>query len=155
MMEKKIDDALYSWTLSRAKRYCKDVQDAEDLANETLYKALLHKDIFDNEKSLKSWLVAIMQNTYIKIYHHNMLVQFYSISYDSPSSFKASDTLDIHDVISVIRKCAIRSRSVECVLYHAKGYSYNEISEIMNIPKGTVMSRISYARKLIKEELCK
>ena len=57
------------------------------------------------------------------------------------------------DLVSTIQRCAKKSRCIDSVMYYASGYSYDEISEILNIPVGTVRSRISSGRKMIWHEL--
>ena len=57
------------------------------------------------------------------------------------------------DLVSTIQRCAKKSRCIDSVMYYASGYSYDEISEILNIPVGTVRSRISSARKFILQEI--
>jgi len=58
-----------------------------------------------------------------------------------------------NDIISVIRKCSQKSRCIDSVIYCAKGYTYDEISDFLHIPIGTVKSRISSGRKMIIQEL--
>lgn len=54
---------------------------------------------------------------------------------------------------TTIRECARKSVAIECVILYAKGYNYDEISKMLRIPKGTVMSRISNGRKMLREAL--
>ena len=56
------------------------------------------------------------------------------------------------DLVSIIQRCAKKSRCIDSVMYYASGYSYDEISEILNIPVGTVRSRISSGRKMLLQE---
>ena len=57
------------------------------------------------------------------------------------------------DLVSTIQRCAKKSRCIDSVMYYAEGYSYEEISEILNIPVGTVRSRISSGRKFLLQEI--
>ena len=54
---------LYPWIVKVARKYCWSIQDAEDLANDTVYKALLNKDKFESGRPLKPWCEVIMQPT--------------------------------------------------------------------------------------------
>ena len=147
---------IYPWILQVARRYCRSIQDAEDLAGETIFKMLQNRDKFDNSKPIKPWCITIMQNTFITLYNRSVLVHF--TSYDEvaecrSSSYSAYSLAIFHDTLSAIHRCASHSCCMECVIYYAKGYSYDEISELIGIPIGTVRSRISFGRKMMHKEL--
>lgn len=147
--------AIYPWIVRVARKYCWSTQDAEDLANDTVYKALLNKDKFEIGKPLKPWCEVIMQNTYITSYNRKSIIRF--VDYDDVcqvvSLRLASERTLFHEILSVIRRCAFKSCCIECVLLYAKGYSYDEISQLLNIPTTTVRSRISFGRELLRREL--
>lgn len=142
------------WIYSRALRYCHG-EDAKDLAEETICKILSSRERYDESKPFKPWCEIIMRNTYITQYNRYSLVSYsdYESAGESASCSHASDFVDMHTVLSVIRRCASRSNSIECVIYYAKGYSYDEIASRLNIPVGTVRSRISNGREMIRREL--
>lgn len=146
---------LYSWLFKIAKKYCSSISDAEDLVGDTVYKVLCNKDKFEDGRALKPWCEVIMLNTYITGYNRRSLVEFVrcdSIG-DILSCHFASDRIIVHDILASIKRCYRKSCSMECVIYNAKGYSYEEISMILNIPVGTVRSRISIGRELLKKEM--
>lgn len=142
------------WIYSRALRYCHG-EDAKDLAEETICKILSSRERYDESKPFKPWCETIMRNTYITQYNRYSLFSYsdYDSVKDSVSYSHANDSADIHAMLSVIRRCASRSSSIECVIYYAKGYSYDEIADRLNIPVGTVRSRISNGREMIRREL--
>lgn len=147
--------SLYSWIRRQAYRYCSNEFDIDDLTSETIYKILKNKDKFDNKRDLKPWILSIMQNTYITDYNHRRCVPFVEVddniltySYCEPQSL-----ISMRNIISIVRKYARQSCCIESVLLYAKGYNYDEISHILDIPIGTVRSRISSGRKLLKEAL--
>lgn len=146
---------IYPWILQTARKYCRSLQDAEDLAGETVMKMLLNRDKFDSSKPIKPWCIAVMQNTFITLYNRSALVHF--TSYDEvveySSSYCAHSAIIVHDVLSAIHRCANRSCCMECVIYYAKGYSYNEISTLMGVSVDIVKSRISFGRKIIRKEI--
>lgn len=152
--EKEVSE-IYPWILCVARRFCRSMQDAEDLAGDTVYKMLINRDKFDVSKPLKPWCLAVMQNTYITQYNRNSLIHF--IGYDSAvedvSSDYASNLAMFNDVVSAIRRCARKSCCMDSLIYCAQGYSYDEISELLNVPTGTVRSRISFGRKMLYQEL--
>ena len=96
-----------------------------------------------------------MQNTYITQYNRNSLIHFigYDSAVENASSDYASNLAMFNDVLSAIRRCAQKSCCMDSLIYCAQGYSYDEISELLNVPTGTVRSRISFGRKMLYQEL--
>lgn len=146
---------IYPWIQRMARKFCKSIQDAEDLAGDTIYRILVNKNKFDSSKALKPWCLAVMQNIFITSYNRNALVQFtgYDSILEENSPNKASDMAMFNDILSAIRRCAQKSKCMDCLVYCAKGFSYDEISDILHVPVGTVGSRISFGRKLLSKEL--
>lgn len=62
--EKELSE-IYPWILKVARKFCCSMQDAEDLAGDTVYKLLVNRDKFDCSKPLQPWCLIIMRNTYI------------------------------------------------------------------------------------------
>lgn len=147
--------AIYPWILRIARNYCCSIQEAEDLAGDTIYKVLSNKNRFETGRPLKPWCEVIMINTFITSYNRKSLVRFvdYEQAIEHPSYTNTSDTLSFKELVTIIRKCASKSCNIECVIYYAKGYSYDEISEILHIPVGTVRSRIFWGRKILSQEI--
>ncbi len=73
--------------------------------------------------------------------------------YTYASPYLADQEMAISHILSIVRECARKSVAIECVILYAKGYNYDEISKMLGIPKGTVMSRISNGRKMLREAL--
>lgn len=146
---------IYPWILQIARKYRLSTQDTEDLVGETVYKMLLNRDKFNHVKSLKPWCLTVMQNTFITEYNRKSLIHFvsYNTTIESSSFCSASDLASFNDVIATIHRCSQKTRCMDCLIYYAQGYSYDEISEFLNIPVGTVRSRISHGRKLLYQEL--
>lgn len=146
---------IYPWLLGIARKYCQSFEEAEDLAGDTVYKALSNKERFEDGRSLKPWCEVIMLNTYKTNYNRKSIVRFVSYEqvYDFISAKQAYDGVLFKDILSVIRRCAAKSCCIECVIYYAKGYSYDEISTMLHIPISTVRSRISLGRKILSREL--
>ena len=144
-----------TWLHRKAKLFCPNDFDAEDLAGETIEKILRSHAIFDSRKDFRPWALTIMRNIFITLYNRRKCVPFTGMNedYSYTSSLTADQRLEISLILSKIRKCARQSVAIECVILYAKGYSYDEISKMRGIPKGTVMSRISNGRKILRETL--
>ena len=140
----------YQWILGMARKYCRNIMDAEDLAEETIYKILSNKRKFDSSKSFRPWCSVIMLNTYITAYNHDLLIRFDSEEKaDYVHSYFDAENETLKN--ELYEKCRCKSCSVDCAVMYAEGYSYEEIAKKMNIPAGTVRSRISYAREMIRK----
>jgi len=134
--------------------------DAEDLVQETLLKALKYSDKFIYESSLKAWTYTIMKNTFINDYRRmlrqnsicnqkeqeSFLNYIHASDSDKPDSVYASKELE-----KTIRK--LDSKVKLPFKMHHEGFKYNEIAKTLDINLGTVKSRIFFARKKLMEQL--
>ena len=158
-------DQLYGGAL----RMTRNPQDAEDLVQETYLKAYNAFDNFKPGTNLKAWLYRIMTNTYINNYRKMKRrpletsaedvtdSQLYtSSSHDSTGlesaeveALKMMPNSRISDALNALNE------DYRMVVYYAdvEGLAYKEIAEVMEIPLGTVMSRLHRGRKQLREML--
>lgn len=139
----------------------RDADDANDLVQETLLKALVNKEKFTAGTNLKGWLYTIMRNTFINNY--NKVTKRNSTFDCSDSRFvinhdesmitqnKAGATFVMNDINAAIADLCEEHR-IPFMMYFG-GYKYLEIAELLKIPIGTVKNRIHLARKELKEML--
>lgn len=141
-------------------RMCGDAQVAEDAAQETFMRAWSHPDSFraDRETSLRAWLYRIALNAAT-----DMLRKERRILPGDVDDFHLTDPMPGPEglflqgertalVQQAIQSLPDASRAV-LVLKEYEGLSYREIADALDIPIGTVMSRLNYARRLLKEKL--
>ncbi|MBQ3416911.1 MAG: sigma-70 family RNA polymerase sigma factor [Ruminococcus sp.] len=134
-------------------------EDAEDLFQTTWEKAIRNIRRYDAEKPFEKWLFAICVNTYrdkVRRYERGKIWKFPSaeeqekVIISIPSEEKDADT-------SIVLKDAVKKLTPPLreaiVLYYYRGYSVLELAELLNIPEGTVKSRLSTARKQLRKEL--
>lgn len=143
---------VYEWVKKLARRYCDNIQDAEDLASDTMLK--LAQSEYDESKAIKPYCKAIMQNTYITQYNRRASIPFVpmdEIVIEPIAYCNSSSSLKIREILSVIHRSSQLSCCIKSVVMYAKGYSYAEISHKLGIPVGTVKSRISTGRELLKK----
>ena len=160
-------DSLYN----TAYRMTRSSEDAEDLVQETFFKAYKYYDKFEEGTNLKAWLFKILKNTFINNYRKKKLeprsVDFAEIE-DSferivrrDSSQPGSDpetefftgVMD-DDVRKSLESLPYDYRMV-VILADLEDFSYKEIAEILDCPVGTVMSRLYRGRKLLEKALLK
>lgn len=143
------------WIRHKAKTYCKDEIQAEDLASETIIKCLYNAGRFDTGKQLKPWIQTIMANTFKTDYNRRKCISF--VNYDLTDSFRCPHTADertlLKDLIDAIGRLEKRSLCIQSVLLYIDGYNYSEIARKSGIPIGTVKSRIATGRKILRESL--
>jgi len=164
-------DALpYSSQLySAALRMTRNPADAEDIVQETFLKAYRAFDSFEEGTNLRAWLYRILTNTYINRYRQNQrrpsetelgelqdLYLYRRLGEPSGAAHSAErevlDQLVDDDIIEAIESLPENFR-MPVVLADIDGFSYKEIAEILDIPMGTVMSRLHRGRKALQRKL--
>jgi len=154
---------------SAALRMTRNPADAEDVVQETFLKAYRAYDSFTEGTNLKAWLYRILTNTYINKYRKAQrrpnevelgelqdLYLYKRMGESSGATESAESTaLDMfvdEDIIDAIESLPENFRLP--VLYaDVDGFSYKEIAEILDIPIGTVMSRLHRGRKALQRKL--
>ncbi len=137
-----------------------DGEDADDLVQDTLLKAITYFDKFREGTNLKGWLYTIMKNTFINNYRRLVKVNALVTQSDEISSshlvFSASANLGETNFVLADIKNALMALTddykVPFTMYF-EGYKYHEIANYLQIPIGTVKTRIHVARKLLKSRL--
>ncbi|HRO42927.1 MAG TPA: RNA polymerase sigma factor [Flavipsychrobacter sp.] len=133
----------------------KDHEDAKDLFQETMLRALLNKEKYQFGTNLKAWLYTIMRNIFINNYRRNK--KFSKIENETASDYFINESGRINNNGWQNLRIAEIKNAVENLpgvfrmsfeLYYS-GYKYQEISELLNEPLGTVKSRIHFARKML------
>ena len=149
-------DFLHQLAMKLTKRH----DDAQDLIQDTYFKALKNKDKFATGTNLKGWLYTIMKNTFINNYRRkkqqNTFVdetesQFFLNSKEASRTTLTDANVDNDYIMEQIN--SIEPHYTEAFFMHYEGYKYEEIAEHFNIPLGTVKSRIFLARKKMMDKL--
>lgn len=144
-----------------------DEDDANDLVQETYMKAHRFIDRYIQGTNAKAWLFKILKNAYINHYRKRSKqptrVDFEDIvSYHDSDDTKIAGYLDLREelfdsmmgdeVTIAINALPIDFRTV-VLLCDIEGFTYEEISKIIDVPIGTVRSRLFRARNMLKEKL--
>lgn|SRR5574341_1405364 len=139
-------------------RMCGDIQIAEDAAQETFIQAWLHLPSYRPRTSLRNWLYRIAVNTAT-----DMLRKEKHILPNDIDDLQLTDGQPGPELlVSQQERTALVQRAVlslpdasraVLVLREYEGMSYDEIADALDIPVGTVMSRLNYSRKLLKDKL--
>ncbi len=138
----------------------RDTEAANDLYQETLYKALANREKYNVGTNIKAWLFTIMRNIFINNYRRKAKQK--TIFDNTPNEFLinqkqatvsngAESDMRIKEINAAIQGLPEIFRTP--FLLYFDGYKYNEIAEVLHEPLGTIKSRIHFARKLLKEQI--
>lgn len=138
----------------------RDSEAANDLYQETMYKALANHEKYNAGTNIKAWLFTIMRNIFINDYRRKAKQR--TIFDSTPNDFLI-DTKQ--PSTSNAAESGLRMKEIETAVHqlpeifkvpfrlYFDGYKYQEIADVLGEPLGTVKSRIHFARKLLKERL--
>lgn len=152
--------AEYSPDLTRfCMKLCGDIHDADDLFQDTWTRALDKFEQYQPQQSFKSWLFAICANTFknAKKQKYNSAKAIFATEEEKerfilsiPCEEKDIDAfLDLHAALHTLPK----KHRVVIVLYYFREFKEQEIARMLEIPEGTVKSRLNTAKKLLKRRL--
>ncbi len=144
----------YAYQLTR------NVEDTNDLLQDTMLKAFIYQEKFEDGTNLKGWLYTIMKNTFINNYRRmvkrNTFIDqtdndFYLDSVSSSVKNAGEQKFVMKDIETAIEQLPMNLKKPFTMNF--KGFKYHEIAEILHIPIGTVKTRIFVARRMLRESL--
>ncbi len=159
-------DALYRTAL----RMTRSEAEAEDLVQETYIRAFRFRQQFTPGTNLKAWLFRILTNTFINQYRRKaarpettelddveesiLYRHMRDVSPGSASPDPEAELLD-NTLSSEVKDAleALPEKFRTTLLLDVEGFSYKEIAEVLDIPIGTVMSRLHRGRKFLQKRL--
>lgn len=158
-------DQLYKTALRLSRR----PEDAEDLVQETYFKAYRHYASFQPGTNLKAWLFKILKNTFINEYRRRKQLPGQVDFAEFEETFESA-LIHVEGVVARTPEDDILEVSLDgevgqalvtlphnykvvVLLVDIEGYSYKEVADILAIPVGTVMSRLYRGRRLLERSL--
>lgn len=138
----------------------RDNEAANDLYQETLYKALANREKYNVGTNIKAWLFTIMRNIFINNYRRKAKQK--TIFDNTPNDYllnqnqaTVANAAESEMRIKEIKKAIVDLPEIfkTPFLLYFDGYRYNEIADVLHEPLGTIKSRIHFARKLLKEQI--
>jgi RNA polymerase sigma-70 factor (ECF subfamily) len=149
-------------------RYTKNPEDARDLVQDTYLKAFTSFHQFEEGTNLRAWLYRVLTTTFINTYRKDQRrpqiaqaeledwqvaeAQSHTSDLGKSAEVEALENLPDSDIKNALQEIPEEFRMV-VYLADVEGFSYKEIAEIVGIPAGTVMSRLSRGRKQLREKL--
>ena len=159
-------DQLYSAAL----RMTRNAADAEDLVQETYLKAYRGYERFEEGTNLKAWMYRILTNSYINRYRAKQrrpdesdladvedMYLYRRLGGEQSTVGASAEDAFLSSVTDEQVKAAIEAIPenfrIAVLLADVEGFAYKEIAEILEVPIGTVMSRIHRGRKALEKQL--
>lgn len=143
--------------LPRLRRYARaltgDRSRADDLVQDTLERALAKLDLWQPGSDLRAWLFTLMHNLFVNQIRGRRLAETtLEDALDEPANggqLEALAALDIHDALA---RLPSEQREV-LLLVGLEQFGYAEAAQVLGVPTGTVMSRLSRARERMRQML--
>ena len=157
-------DQLYAAAL----RYTKNPEDARDLVQDTYLKAFNSFHQFEEGTNLRAWMYRVLTTTFINSYRKDQRrpqlasgeledwqlakAQSHTSDLGKSAEAQALENLPDSDIKRALQEIPEEFR-IAVYLADVEGFSYKEIADIVDVPAGTVMSRLHRGRKLLREKL--
>ena len=138
----------------------KSREETEDLIQDTFYRALTNVEKFSEGTNIKAWLFTIMRNIFINNYRRQKKSNTVTDTSDNKYLLNSTKKIEknesersflAEDINKALRE--VSSDFTEPFMMYFKGFNYQEISEQLDLPLGTVKSRIFFARKELQSKL--
>lgn len=138
----------------------RNTDDALDLLQDTFVKAITYKDKFEDSTNFRAWLFTIMKNTFINSYRRSVRTKQIMQTNSDVAMARAwknnyqditESRLAAKDIIKKIENLEDQYK-IPFAKYYC-GFKYEEIASEMNLPLGTIKSRIFLARKILMSSI--
>ena len=138
---------------SFAMSFTRNVEDARDLTQETMLKAITYRTYYAPQTNFKAWVFTIMRNIFINQYRRKVnsgtifdnSEDLHLLVNNSDSSYSTSNSIVASELNKKIGNLEYEYK--EPFMMHFNGFKYKEIAAKLGIPIGTVKSRIFIARQ--------
>ena len=138
----------------------KNMEEAKDLYQETAFRALTNRDKFRPGTNFKAWSFTIMKNIFINNYRKKSKANtifdstdnlYYLNSGKNSINNGAESNIMMEELVKMVDELDDNIRTPFEMYF--EGYKYQEIADHLELPLGTVKSRIFFARKALKEKV--
>lgn len=155
-------DRLRRTLFSFALNLTKDEESARDLVQETAFKAFKYRDRYEPQTNLRAWLMTIMRNSFINEYrkrkrrqtlNDNTSNDYLLDSGQQTVKNEGDSAVMQEEILNVINTLEDWVRIP--FLMHYQGFKYEEIADELEVPLGTIKSRIFFARQKLQTQMRK
>lgn len=157
-----VDQEFYAYLMERyqakllryANALVKDEHRAKDIVQEAFIKAFINLNSFNSKKKFSSWIYRISHNEALNVLkkYQKELPMLPDFDFESPEDLE--NDFSQKEIARAIEKCLSRlpvAYSEPLALFYIEEKSYEEIGDILRLPQGTVATRISRAKLLMKK----
>jgi RNA polymerase sigma-70 factor (ECF subfamily) len=132
---------------------CKDLQQAEDVAQEVFLKALQSADVFEDlsDAQQRAWLYRALKNYMIDCFRRAKLESEYLDMIPEEAAYDDSRIQETENQL-LLATLAPQDRMLFHLRYE-EGYNASELSEMLGLPPGTIRARLSRCRMILKKQL--
>lgn len=148
----------YDYFLSICKRiyYPNSKDNAEDLLNDAIVKAIENKDKFQENTNFKAWFSIILRNIFINNYRNSLhscicVDNLFLLDNKLTPYYSVEEIIGEKDILNQFN--TLNQYQKDCLYLYSKGFKYEEISKMLNIKIGTVKSRIFLGREQLRNKL--
>jgi len=148
-----------SFLYRMAFQYARNSYDAEDLVQETCYLALKNLHQLRNEGQVKGWLARILRNAFLRTLRPSKRMHTEEWVGEEPGDVWRAEPEPItagtnrRDLVQKLVDELQEHYKSALLLHTVAGLTYEQIAQVLDIPIGTVMSRISRAKRILRERL--
>jgi RNA polymerase sigma factor (sigma-70 family) len=151
-----------SWIRARALEFTKNMADAEDLAQDVIVKMWKSRRSYQEGTEIQAWAYRIIRNTFITEYNRRQNRRTESIFYDEDSEEKTPlydkqihnegpQSLFIENIYKYLDEVSTQEKNI--FRFYLSGIQYEEISEIFEIPLGTIKNKIHKTKNYLKDKI--
>ncbi|KAA0683567.1 sigma-70 family RNA polymerase sigma factor [Roseomonas genomospecies 6] len=152
-----VDERAIAAQVPRLRRYAAalagNLSDADDLVQDCIEKALVHRHTLRDGARLGGWLLSILHNLHVSGLRWRRRrgpeVPVEDLADDLVLSAAPSDRAEVRDFVRAFNRLSEEHRAV-LLLTGMEGLSYREAAEVLGVPVGTVMSRLARAREKLR-----
>ncbi len=142
----------YSDLMRYAFKLIKNKDDAQDLVQETFYKAYSNIDKFRLGTNARAWLYKILFNLFCTQYRRKSIVWENSIKNNTENCTVAQNIISESEIIDSMNNLDEKYKIIS-ILFFTKEFSYNEIRKVTALKLGTVKSRLHRSRRILRDEI--
>lgn len=146
--------------IPRLRRYARallrDIDAADDLVQDCLERALARIDNWQSGESPRRWLFTLMYHLFVdetrRVKRRNQALPAAAPVGEAATAPEQATVLDLHDVLDALQELS-HERRAAIVLVAVEGMSYAEAAAILDVPTGTLMSRVARGRAELRSIL--
>ena len=148
-------ESLYRFALSLTRREA----DALDITQQTFYRWATKGGQLRNFTKVKSWLFTTLHREFLAIRRHEGRYPHLEISEVgeeklAPAPFSVANKIDGESLMQALYQIDELYR-VPLVLFYLENHSYRDIAEVLDLPAGTVMSRLTRGKEILRQVICR